>query len=295
MQIQAIANTSDLRARLRYFERIIKRDSQDTLLQFARVACENLATNTQPFGKDRSAKTPGERAIAADIGKVFYTPEPYGGFVEALTEAAQDSYRQKERKSKRGFSSDEATLKFYNRVNGYAAAGNYNALRKLAHDFNWKGVLEDIDPVIHQNARRGPRKRVKDSGFSYQSHLVLKPQRRLEKYIAQVQKKVGFTKAGWAKCADEVPMRGRTSSRTRGIPQFVTRHKHRALGRTEVQYAPNKIDTKVMMTNLTPWASQCITQKQVKSAIDSAKRKFVEYMNRAVMAELRSQIKAKAA
>lgn len=293
MQIQALANTSDLRARLRYFERIMKRDSQDTLLQFARVACENLATNTQPFGKTRAAKIPGERAIAADIGKVFYTPEPYGGFVEALTEAAQQSYRQKERRSKRDYNSDEATLKFYNRVNGYAAAGNYKALRKLAQDFNWKGVLEDIDPVIHQNARRGPRMRVKDTAF--QSRLVLKPQRRLDKYIAQVQKKVGFTKAGWAKCADEVPMRGRASSRTRGIPQFVTRHKHRALGRTEVRYAPNKIDTKVMMTNLTPWASQCITQRQVKSALDSAKRKFVEYMNRTVMAELRSQIKAKAA
>lgn len=293
MQIQAIANTSDLRARLRKFESVMKRDSQDTLLQFARVACENLATNTQPFGKDRSAKIPGENAILADIGRVFYTPEPYGGFVEALTEAAQDSYRQKERRSKRGFSSDEATLKFYNRVNGYAAAGNYKALRKLAQDFNWKGVLEDIDPVIHQNARRGPRKRVKDTAF--QSHLVLKPQRKLDRYIAQIQKKVGFTKAGWAKCADEVPMRGRVSSRTRGIPQFVTRHKHRALGRTEVRYAADKIDTKVVMTNLTPWASQCITQRQVRSALDFAKRKFVEYMNRTVMAELRSQIKAKAA
>lgn len=293
MQIQAIANTSDLRGRLRHFERIMKRDSQDTLLQFARVACENLATNTQPYGKDRSAKIPGENAILGDIGRVFYTPEPYGGFVEALTEAAQESYRAKERKSKRGFASDEATLKFYNRVNGYAAAGNYKALRKLANDFNWKGVLEDIDPVVHQEARRGPRMRVKDRAF--QSHLVLKPQRRLDKYIAQVQKKVGFTKAGWAKCADEVPMRGRVSSRTRGIPQFVTRHKARALGRTEVQYKPNRIDTSVIMTNLTPWASQCITPRQVRSALDYAKRKFVEYMNRTVMAELRSQIKAKAA
>lgn len=292
MQIQAIANTSDLRGRLRHFERIMKRDSQETLFQFARVACVNLAHNTQPYGKDKGAKALGERAIASDIGKVFYTPEPYGGFVEALTEAAQDSYRAKERKSRRGFNSDEATLKFYNRVNGYAAAGNFKALRKLANDFNWKGVLEDIDPVIHQEARRGPRMRIKERAF--QSHLVLKPKRRLDRYIASIQKKVGFTKAGWSKCATEVPVK-MASVRTRGIPQWVTRHTNRALGRTEVQYAPTRIDTKVIMTNLTPWASQCITPRQVKSALDIAKRKFVEYMNRTVMAELRSQLKAKAA
>jgi len=242
----------------------MKRDSQETLFQFARVACVNLAHNTQPYGKDKGAKALGERAIASDIGKVFYTPEPYGGFVEALTEAAQDSYRAKERKSRRGFNSDEATLKFYNRVNGYAAAGNFKALRKLANE------------------------------RAFHSHLVLKPKRRLDRYIASIQKKVGFTKAGWSKCATEVPVK-MASVRTRGIPQWVTRHTNRALGRTEVQYAPTRIDTKVIMTNLTPWASQCITPRQVKSALDIAKRKFVEYMNRTVMAELRSQLKAKAA
>lgn len=292
MQIQAIANTSDLRARLRHFERIMKRDSQETLFQFARVACVNLAHNTQPFGKDKNAKLLGERAISSDIGKVFYTPEPYGGFVEALTEAAQQSYRQKERKSKRDYNSDEATLKFYNRVNGYAASGNFKALRKLAENFNWQGVLDDIDPVAHQEARRGPRQRIKERAF--QSRLVLKSRRTLDRYIASVQKKVGFTKAGWSKCATEVPVK-MASSRTRGIPQWVTRHTRRALGRTEVNYAPARIDTKVTMTNLTPWASYCITPRQVQSALDSAKRKFVEYMRRTVMAELRSQIRARAA
>lgn len=292
MQIQAIANTSDLRARLRHFQHIMNRDSRETLFQFARVACVNLAHNTQPHGKDKGAKALGERAIAGDIGRVFYTPEPNGGFVEALTEAAQDSYRAKERKSTRGFLADAATQKFNTRVNGYAAAGNFQALRKLAEDFNWKGVLDDIDPVTHQEARRGPRMRIKDRAF--QSHLVLKPKRRLDRYIAQVQKKVGFTKAGWAKCANEVPVK-MASSRTRGIPQFVTRHAKRALGRTEVKDASEGIDTKVVLTNLTPWASQCITPRQVQSALDSAKRKFVEFMNRTVMAELRNQIKAKAA
>ena len=49
------------------------------------------------------------------------------------------------------------------------------------------------------------------------------------------------------------------------------------------------------MTNATPWASLCITPSQAVEALNIARNKFVEYMNRQIKYELRQQAKLKGA
>lgn len=290
-----MTDTRDLRGRMELWASLVKKETSQGLKQFARVACVNLANTTQPYsqkGDKGAGRELGEKAVEVDISKVFYSPEPYGGFVNGLSEAAHESFLARAARSKRGFDADAATLAFTNRVNGYAASGNTAALRKLAKDFNWQGVLDQVDPALHQAARRPPRMKVGKSDTKM--YLVIGGKKTgIAAYIKQVQKKVGLTKAGWAKCAELIPL-DRVSSVTRDIPAWVTRNIGRASGHIVDQSAARG-NPKVQMTNATPWASQCISPSQAVVALNLARNKFVEYMNRQIKYELRQQAKLKSA
>ena len=280
MKISAMTNTADLSGRLAVYAQIVGKETSEAVKQFARVACVNLATNTQPFGSAKGDKGPGEKAVETDISKVFYTPQD-GGFANTLKEIIGGSKR-----------SDTAKQKFGARIDGYIQSNNLSAITKLASDFGWKGTLfDEVDPALHQNARRSPRGRVpKRTGAM---HMVIGGKEALAKYKTQRMQKVGLTKAGWAKCATLIPLK-RASSPTRGIPQWVTRHINQASGsivdNSHVQENPS-----VSMTNATPWTSQVLTENQAKAALQIARNKFVNYMNQQIKYELRQQAKLKAA
>ena len=72
MRITAKTDTSDLRGRLNQYALITGREVSDSVRQFARVACVELAHETQPFGNTKQAGDMGETAVARDIHKVYY-------------------------------------------------------------------------------------------------------------------------------------------------------------------------------------------------------------------------------
>jgi len=294
MKITAMTDTSDLRNRMGLWASLVKKETSEGLRQFARVACVNLATSTQPFGDSKSDKEPGERAVEVDISKVFYTPEPYGGFVNKMSEMAYKVYSAKGYGSRMGVGANEKTLAFTDRLNGYAASGNTKALKRMASNFNWQGIIDTIDPALHQQARSGARMRVSKKDNVGKMHLLIGGRKTaLQSYIKTVQKKVGLTKAAWAVCADKIPVK-RSSSSTRGIPQWVTRNMYRASG-SIIDQSDDPSNPRISMSNMTPWASQCISPTQVTAALDIARNKFVAYMNIQIKKELRSQAKLKAA
>jgi hypothetical protein len=280
MKISAMTNTADLSGRLAVYAQIVGKETSEAVKQFARVACVNLATNTQPFGSAKESREPGEKAVEVDISKVFYTPQD-GGFGSTLKEIVGSSNR-----------SDTSKQKFNTRLDGYIQSNNLAAITKLARDFGWKGTLfDDIDPALHQNARRPPRGRVtKRKGAM---HMVIGGNEALAKYKDQQKKKVGLTKAGWAKCATLIPLQ-RASSPTRGIPQWVTRHIGRASG-SIVDNSHVQANPSVTMTNGTPWTSQVLSESSAKAALQIARHKFVQYMNQQIKYELRQQAKLQAA
>jgi len=280
MKITAMVDTSDLRSRLDVYAQIVGKEKSEAVRQFARVACINLATGTQPFGNKKGDKEPGERAVESDISKVFYTPQD-GGFARALKGIVAKGRR-----------SDEAKQKFNARLDGYIASNDTAAIARLARAFNWQGVLfDDIDPQLHQNARRGPRMRVpKRRG---EMHMVIGANERVKKYKDEQKRKVGLTKAGWAVCAEKIPLQ-RASSATRGIPQWVTRHKGRATG-SIIDGSHDPINPRVQMTNETPWTSQVLSASASKEAMRLARDNFIKYMNQQIKVELRNQAKLKAA
>jgi hypothetical protein len=280
-----MTNTNDLRDRMRMWSDLVGKSMSDGLRQHARVACVELANTTQPYGRASSSGFPGKRAVDVDVSKVFYEATPDGGFVKALTQIVQKSYRRRAQQNK-GLNADEATEKFKTRVNQYAASNNVKALRELAKRFNWQGVVDTIDPQLHDKARTARRRKVpKRRGNMY---LYLGPRGALRKYKEKQKQKVGLTKAGWAVCAERIPL-DRVSSATRGIPQWVTRNMKRAQDSYINDQSNDSRNPKVVMTNAAPWASENISSSQATKALDIARNKFVKYMNTQIKYELKKR------
>jgi hypothetical protein len=277
MKISAMTDTSDLRGRLADFSRIVGVEKSHAVRQFARVACVNLATETQPFGKDSSAKEQGETAVARDIHKAYY-PATGSKFLKQAVRIAENHQTKTGKKS----SSD----KFKNRMLRYQMEGNDGALAKIAADMGFtRAMVDSFDSSYHKSVRDG-RGRVRGAN----PYLVIgSGERDMERYIEQTQRKVGLTKAGWAKCAEAIPL-DRASSATRGIPQWVTRNLSRATGHISDQ-SQDPGNPKVIMTNSTPWTSIVLTPNQAQEALNLARNNFVKYMNTAIKKTLRQQAK----
>mgnify|MGYP000258099256 CR=1 FL=1 len=285
MQIKAMTDTRDLRARMEMWAGLVKKEMGSGIKQFARVACENLAHNTQPYGKDEDAKKKGEHAVDAGISSVYYTTKDKG-FKAGMLKTAEASYAKRE--SKTGFS------RFKNRLDSYIASNDTSALTKLAADFGWKNVLlDEFDKSLHKNARDKTTGRAEKRRASL--HLVIGAEAQLAKYRKEMIARVGLTKAGWAKCADLIPLAGRVSSATRGFPQWVKRHRGKLASGAIVDKSNDPANPRVIMTNLTPWCSRVLTPANTMAALDIARNKFVAYMNRQIKYELRQKAKLRGA
>lgn len=295
MKITAHVDTSDLRKRMAEYARIVGKDVNRELRRHARLACVELANTTQPFGKGKEAQQLGERAVEVDISKVFYTPQS-DGFINGVTEMAAESYRARAARSNK-FDADKATQKFKDRVQGYISANNTRALKELAKDFNWQGVVDHPDPAIHQAARGGSRMKVRKRRGAM--HLILGGRKgALLTYINKVKKRVGMAKAGWAVCAEKIPDLGLASSTTRGIPQWVTRNKNApAPARSSVDASTTfrqSSNPRVVMRNAVPWTSQNLAPSAARTALNIARGKFVKMMNTQIRYVLRQQAKLRA-
>jgi hypothetical protein len=281
MQIKAMTDTTDLTGRMKLWAELVKKETGSGIKQFARVACENLAHNTQPYGKDEDAKKKGEHSVDAGVSSVYYTTKDKG-FRAGMVKSAESSYSKRNNTNGLG--------KFKNRLDRYISSNNTGALTKLVADFGWKNVLlDEIDPSLHKNARSKVTGRVTKRRASL--HLVIGAERELEKYRKTMIDRVGLTKAGWAKCADLIPIADRVSSATRGFPQWVKRHRNKLARGKIIDKSNDESNPRVVMTNLTPWCSRVLTDKNAQNALDIARNKFVEYMNRQIKYELRQKAK----
>jgi hypothetical protein len=284
MQIKAMVNTSDLRSRMETWAKLVKKETGTGLKQFARVACENLAHNTQPYGKDDAAKKKGEHAVDAGISSVYYTTKDKG-FKEGMLKMAKKSYLYK--KDETGFA------KFEGRLEGYISSNNTSALNKMAVDFGWKLMLDQFDQSLHKSARNKSTGRVKKRRASL--HLVIGAEKQLEKYRKEMMARVGLSKAGWAKCAEQISVPGRKKSSTSGFPKWVKRHRNKLARGRIVDKSNDRTNPAVVMTNLTPWCSRVLTPANSLKALQIARNKFVEYMNKQIKYELRQKAKLRAA
>ena len=91
----------------------------------------------------------------------------------------------------------------------------------------------------------------------------ISPSSVLDEYTKKIQKRVGFSKAGWASCAMQLK-KIISGSQTRGIPKWVTED---MVGYGEVIDNTNNLENPhVSMTNKIPWASSVCPPIEVVQA-----------------------------
>jgi hypothetical protein len=292
MKVTVQTDTSDLRKRMQQYADIVGKDVNQELRRHARIACVELARYTQPFRKGKGGgKLLGEQAVEADIQKVFYTTKT-DGFFNGLSKIAKRSYEARYRNSKQNNAQVRQT-KFQERLRSYIDGNNYAALRRIAKDFNWKGVVDTVDPDVHQRARGGPRMKVKKRSGTM--NLLLARPSELQKYITKVKARVGMAKSGWAVCAEKIPSLGQKQAATTGIPAWVTRNKSAGFpqrSRVDASTTFRKSNNpKVVMTNAVPWTSQNLSRSANRFSLQIAKDKFVKMMKIQIKYVLRNRAK----
>jgi hypothetical protein len=299
MKITVLSNAKQLKQRMAEFRNVVGKDIRESLKAHARVACVYLASRTQPYGDGDKPKAQGEGAVSKDIDKVYYTQGSERLYNQVSNIAirwysvrerdanARDASKgrdpnwgQNERSRQRG----DKVASFQSRFKSYQASGNTQAIKRIVKDMKFKGISEDgFDKSYHKNARDPVTGRVKGKDHRV---LVLGAEGQLEDYRKQVMDRVGLTKAGWAVCAEAIPISGRVSVNTRGIPQWVTRHIGRASGRI-VDSSSHPTAPGVQMTNATPWADRVIPPKEAQKALDAAGKSYLAYMDIAISEHLK--------
>lgn len=281
LQISAKTNTADLRAKIKTYAEITGKDGADALRRHARIAAVDLCNSMTPYshGQSAKAKAVGEGAVQRDILKVYY-PATGGRFRAQATGIARGFLL-----GKGAANASEQAEKFKERLLRYQMSENTEALAKIAADMKFRDVMLDrFDQTRHQS-ERGTDGRVSGNAAPV---LVIGAERELERYIEDTKKKVGLTKAGFAKVAEQIPT-SNEGDPLRGVPAWVKRHIARASGsmRDLTQGGLLNRNIKVMMSNTTPWASNTISQQAVRSSLDATRSKFVKYMDIQIRYELK--------
>jgi hypothetical protein len=234
----------------------------DAVMLNARLLCVELARRTQPFGENSTA---GTIRVKNDIGKIIKNTDQLNEYADRV-----GSQRIKARLNalikKRRFDIIETILR------------NIGFLNK------WTGMefisASKIKP-IHKDARNKTTGRTKSRGSS----LFVASNSDQEAYIAEVQKRVGMSKGGWANCATQLK-RVNKGSLLSNFPKWVIKAMKAGSGSVKDMTSDLK-NPRVEMTNNIPWASNVIP----KSEEEFAKAVIVAKMKKQMEAILKKRQK----
>lgn len=284
VKITAKTDSSDLRRRIQKYSEITGKDGADALRRHARLAAVDLCNSTAPYSHKAGpqALAKGEGAVQSDILRVYY-PATGARFLNQATGIAR-YYAQ----GKGLANASESTDKFRDRLLGYQMNNNLGALAAIASSMKFRDVMIDrFDGSRHQQERNA-RGRVKRN---VAPALVIGAEGEMERYIEKTQKKVGLTKAGFAKAAASIRT-SNTGDPLRGVPPWVKRNVGRASGSSRDRTSGGLIGNNIGVTisNKTPWASNTISMSDVAKNLEITRQKFVKYMK----AQIRYELKRKA-
>lgn len=218
----------------------------------ARLIGVNLAFQTQPFGKDAGAKQKGEKAVRRDIAKVFAdAPRTYELLKATDAEMADAWYSAMK---KRDWVEAKRILE--------------------ASKTRWRNVeISPFDSTLHGKSRNN-RGRV---NRHVPAQIVSTGATKLRAHTAKKVRMVGFAKAGWATAVS------RLTGNTRGIPQFVTRHKSDAKG-TARDMSGNANNPHVTLGNDVPYINTACPPQQIAQALAMQREKMIASIDKVLRA-----------
>ena len=235
----------------------------------ARLLCVELARRTQPFGTKPEA---GLQRTKNDITKIIKFPVHVLGMIAKVE-----------------------NMKIRNRLRVLYINQRWDVIARIFGNIGYLkkyGEFEhlnsgQIKPIHqkHRNPRTGRTRRRADG-------LFIANASDLDKYIKEVQKRVGLSKAGWAQCALQLP-KVVSGSMTRGIPSWVIKAaKQNGILKNRLG---NKDNPEVTMTNTTPWADRVCDSYQVAKASAIVVSKMKNQMKQILRGRMKAQRVAMAA
>ncbi len=214
--------------------------------QEARLVAVELARRTQPFGANATTQKVGQVATSRDIYHVYATPGAV--FKEFVSEGTSKAFWL-HYKAKRYTEAQVLIKKFCPKFSGIE--------------------FQDFDGGASHRQLRNNQGRIPKS---QKPVMIVKDPKKLEAYVKAEEKKVGTGKGGWSTCAAQL-------GGTRGIPGWVSRQN--APARVIEQYRTDI--SKVIMTNLVPYASEILTEYEKQNAINDGKYRLGLSVKKAIM------------
>jgi hypothetical protein len=218
----------------------IGRTLESLVKQEARGMAVELARHTRPFGFGESAKARGEKAVRADIHRVYKPPAEAYEQMKKVDPALADRF--------------------------WAAVTNRRFVKanKVMQDSSspMHGVsMGRLDPSLHKSARTGPHANVPRRTKPSQ---IVTSQTAIDSYAKKKLRMVGFAKASWINCAKAI------GGRVRGAAQWATRHK-KAPGTATVKTGANP---SVTLINSLWYIDQVCPVSSVEMALKSASERL---------------------
>lgn len=211
-----------------------------------RIAAVNYAKHTQPFGFGADARALGENAVARDIKRIFAPAWFVFKAIKDQDEGLADAFWYYFQIGKRQRAEELLEV-----------SGADPTLARLK--------IEPVAKATHQKLRNNRGRVPPTQRFA----SIPSNPNKLAAYIKERQRKVGFVKAGYAQAA-------RWLGGTKGIPQWVTRHKD-APG-SLVDAADLERDPHVIIKNQVDYASQCITETEKVEALRDTRDNLVKFL-----------------
>ena len=254
-------DASDLIDVMNNFAEVTGKSIPQLVRAHARLCAVELANRTQPFsaGANKSkARTTGVERVKNDIGKVIKTRSTLDDMI-AKVRTDDIKARLKELLARGKY--DAFTRVF----------SNIGFLKKWGElHFIKKGQFQDI----HGKSRNARTGRTKNRA----SALFVANEKALASYANKIARRVGLSKSGWARCAEQI---GGTKGRaTRGIPGWVSRQKD-ASG-TVKDNSRSKLNPNFVMTNNVPWLDRICPPGEQRKSLNIARDKMVKFMMRAM-------------
>lgn len=232
-----VVGMDKLRQQIAAFPKEVQRPADKLLIQEVRTLAIEAARMTLPFGLSDKAHSKLADRIKTEISRIFKRTDQLGAAYKQLEAADPELARQYWHAFKSG---DEARA------------------RRLLRQLSAKAgiAIGAVRPDLHKAARTARYGRVPDNAKTVA--LISKGQ-ALDRYIAQVQRRIGAVKAGWIAAAKVL------GGTLRGIPRWANTGMHKkSQGRADVQRKEK--GSTIGLFNLVSYAPEACNDGQLRQA-----------------------------
>jgi len=265
MDVKVTVSTEKALRKLKEYQRVTGKTIAQSVRNHGRLLGLKIMEQAQPFypkGGQAKALEDSMRAISGDINMV----------VIALNEYWQARYNSARAKS--------IKFRLYNKKGEPFVTDEYRLITSLSELKSY--YKSQKNPNKGRPGKRGDRTtgRHKDAGYPVVPFSLMVSLRE------QLQKRIGWAKAGWARAAQECKADTKAAAKMTGIPKWIKRHVGAAAG-TATDLTSNTDNPRVVLRSGVHYMSKILTQKQIDETLNVSRQNWIKSMEREIKAVLK--------